>query len=108
MAFIQLLKQTKVHQNTSFFGFAQGDDVFNITVPAGKLLRSVTLNIISTSGAAAASLVQRPPENATGNGTIKIHWWAGPFSKITFELTVRAEDAADGVTQLAECRANRQ
>src|SRR4030095_12931330 len=99
MAFIQILKQTRVHQSTLFLP-AFGTDSFNISIPAGKLLRSVTLNILSTSGAASAIISQRPAENATGNGTIEVSWWVSPFSKITFEIIARAEDNADGVTQV--------
>src|SRR5678815_869993 len=99
MAIIQILKQTRIHQSTLFIP-AFGTDTFNISIPAGKLLRSVTLNILSTSGAGSASISQRPPENATGTGTIQVFWWVGAFSKITFEIIARAEDSADGVTQV--------
>ena len=100
MAFVQILRQTQLHQSTSIFIPASGVDTFNIVIPPGKLLRSVTLNILNTSGAASANILQRPAENATGNGIIKISWFVGQLSKITYEIIARAEDIADGVTQL--------
>lgn len=99
MAFTQILKQSRTHKNASFV-FSSGTDSFALSIPTGKLLRSVTLNIVDSSGAASAFVSQRPPEGATGNGTINIFWWVGPFSRITFEVIARAEDIADGVTQL--------
>jgi hypothetical protein len=99
MAFVEILRQTRTHRSSSLlFGF--GTDTFQVTIPADKLFRSVTLNIVSKSGAGSAVITQRPAENATGGVTFKVWWWTGAFSRLTYEIIARGEDIADGVTQL--------
>ena len=69
----------------------KGDDTIGFVVPAGDVVVSCTLDIVSSSSGGGARLTAQPAIGDSGQVQVKVHWWYDARGSVTYRVTVTTD-----------------